>query len=75
MTRVKHFSGATLKVGLLALHTNIRLGWKVLPGANIITYYEHSKIMDAIRFIIQDQGVFNIHQLLKGPVGMFPGIL
>jgi hypothetical protein len=31
--------------------------------------------MDAIRFIIQGQGVFNIHQLLKGPVGMFPGIL
>jgi len=28
--------------GLLALPTNIRLGWKGLPGANTSTYHDHS---------------------------------
>jgi hypothetical protein len=27
---------------LLALPTNIRLGWKILPGTNTPSYYENS---------------------------------
>jgi hypothetical protein len=33
-TRVKHLSGAPLIVWLLALPSNIKLGFKVLPGTN-----------------------------------------
>jgi hypothetical protein len=33
---------------LLALPTNIRLGWKSLPGTNTLVYYENSKITDVI---------------------------
>ncbi len=29
-----------------ALPKYIRLGWKGLPGTNVLTYYEHSQIMD-----------------------------
>jgi len=41
-TQVNHLSGALLKVRLLALTTNIRLGWKGLPGAYTLAYYENS---------------------------------
>jgi hypothetical protein len=27
---------------LLALHTDIRLSWKGLPGTNTLAYYDHS---------------------------------
>jgi hypothetical protein len=33
-------SGAPLYGRLLALPTNIRLGWKGLPGRNALAYYE-----------------------------------
>ncbi len=36
---MKHLSGAPLYGGLLALPTNIRLGWKGLPGANTESYF------------------------------------
>jgi hypothetical protein len=32
--------GTPLKGRLLASPTNIRLGWKGLPGTNAVTYYE-----------------------------------
>jgi hypothetical protein len=35
----------------MALLTNIRLGWKCLPGTNTLAYYEHSEIMDVKSFI------------------------
>jgi len=38
---VKQISGEPLKGWLLALSTNIRLGWKGLPGSNIPAYYKH----------------------------------
>ncbi len=34
--------GAPHKGRLLASPTNIRLGWKGLPGTNALTYYEKS---------------------------------
>ncbi len=40
-TQVKHLSGAPLQGRLLALPTSNRLGWKSLPGTNIIAYYEN----------------------------------
>jgi hypothetical protein len=39
---VKHLSDAPLKGRLLALPTDIRLGWKGLPGINALAYYEKS---------------------------------
>jgi hypothetical protein len=41
---VKHLSGAPLQDTFLDLPTNIRLGWKDLPGPNTLAYYDHSKI-------------------------------
>ncbi len=35
----------------LALPTNIRLGWKALPGTNTLAYYIHSVITDVKSFI------------------------
>jgi hypothetical protein len=31
---------------LLALPTNIRLGWKDFPGTDTLAYYEHLQITD-----------------------------
>jgi hypothetical protein len=31
-------------VRLLALHANIRLGWRGMPGTNTLAYYEHLQI-------------------------------
>ncbi len=39
--RVKNISGASLSGRLLALPTNIRLGWRGFPGINTLAYYEH----------------------------------
>jgi len=33
-----------LKDRLLALPTNIRIGWKGLPGTNPLAHYKHLKI-------------------------------
>ncbi len=35
---MKHLSGAPLKGRFLALPANIRLGWKGLPGTNVLAY-------------------------------------
>jgi hypothetical protein len=43
-TQVKHLSGALLQGRLLAFHTNNILGWKGLPRANTLAYYENSKL-------------------------------
>jgi hypothetical protein len=50
-TRVKHLSGAPLQGMLLALPANIRLGWKYLPGANILAYYKNPQITTVKSFI------------------------
>jgi hypothetical protein len=41
-TRVKHLSGAPLLGSLLALTTNITVGWKSLPETNTLAYSENS---------------------------------
>ncbi len=50
-TQAKHLSGAPLKGWLLALPTNNRLGWKDLPEANTLPYYENSKLTAVKSFI------------------------
>jgi hypothetical protein len=40
-SRGEHIKGSSLKGRLLALPTNIRLGWKGLPGTNTLAYYEN----------------------------------
>jgi hypothetical protein len=42
---------ALLKVRLLALHTNNRLGWKGLPGTNTLASYE-ILLITAVKFFI-----------------------
>jgi hypothetical protein len=48
---VKHFSGAPLYGRLLALPTNIRLGWKGLPETNALAYYEKAQLTAVKSFI------------------------
>jgi len=42
---VKNLSGAPLKGRLLALPTNIRLGWRGLPQTNTPAYYSRKKFL------------------------------
>ncbi len=51
--KVKHLSGAPLKGRLLALSTNIRLGWKGLTETNTPAYYENLLITAVKSFIVQ----------------------
>jgi len=44
LTQVKRLLSAPLQGMLLALPTNIRLGWKGLPGTNTVAYYKHFKL-------------------------------
>jgi hypothetical protein len=41
-TRMKFLSAAPILGRLVALLTNIRLGWKDLPGISTLAYYEPS---------------------------------
>jgi hypothetical protein len=41
---MKHLSSAPFWGRLLALPTNIRLGWKSLPGANTLAFHENSQL-------------------------------
>jgi hypothetical protein len=50
-SKVKCLSGAPLKGKLLALTTNIRLGWKGLPGTNALAYYKKLYLMSVKSFI------------------------
>ncbi len=40
--RVEYMKSSSLQGRLLALPTNIRLGWEGLQGTNTLAYYEHS---------------------------------
>jgi len=46
-----YLSGAPLWYILLALPANIRLGWKSLPGANALAYYENGQLTAQKSFI------------------------
>jgi hypothetical protein len=61
---VEHLKAPTLHGRLLALPTNIRLGWKGLPWTNTLAYYSNSKIRDVKVFIIFDPSLM---------VGVRPG--
>jgi hypothetical protein len=43
-----------------ALRTNIRLGWKDLPGPNALAHYENSKLTDVKGFITLATGCKHI---------------
>jgi hypothetical protein len=47
---IEAISAAPLLVRLLALPTNIRQGWKGLPGKNALAYSEYSYITDIKSF-------------------------
>jgi hypothetical protein len=51
LTQVKHLSVATLWGRLLASPTNIRLGWKGMPGTNTLAYYKNLQITAVKSFI------------------------
>jgi hypothetical protein len=55
---VKQLSGAPFKGSPLALPTNIRLGWKGLPGTNTLAYYENWQITAVKSFIGLAQAYF-----------------
>ncbi len=48
---MKHLSGALLYGELLALPTNIRLGWKGSLGTNALTFYEKAYLTAVKSFI------------------------
>ncbi len=48
---MKHLSYAPLYARLLASPTNIRLGWKVMPGTDAPAYYEKSYLTSVKSFI------------------------
>jgi hypothetical protein len=50
---MKHLSGAPLQGRLLASLTNIRLGWKGMPGTNTLAYYKKSVNYSREKFIEQ----------------------
>jgi hypothetical protein len=46
-----------IRVDSLTFPTNIRQGWKGLPGTNTLAYYENSKIADVKSFITLGLGL------------------
>ncbi len=57
-TRGKHFSGVQVFSKLLALLTNISLGWKRVPVANTLAYYGDLSIMVVKSFVTLGPGCF-----------------
>jgi hypothetical protein len=49
---VRHFSGAPLEGRAQPFPTNLRLGWKGLPGASTLAYYENPYITAVKSFIV-----------------------
>ncbi len=43
--------------GLLALPTNIKLGWELIKVANVLANYDKATIRAVKSFIVQAQGV------------------
>ncbi len=63
-TQVKHLSGAPLYGNLLALPTNIRLGWKGLSGTNALAYYEKAQLTAVKCFITLAATTFGITTII-----------
>jgi len=49
----EHLAGAPLYSRLLASPTNIRLGWKSIPGTNTLAYYENLQNYGCKFFMVQ----------------------
>jgi hypothetical protein len=64
-TKVKHLSGAPLWGRRLALHTNNRIGWKGLPGANTLAYYANLKFTSVKSFITLTEGEYCSWDIIK----------
>jgi hypothetical protein len=47
----------------LASPTNIRLGWKGLPGTNTLAYYENPNVMVVKSFMVHAPGLYSINFL------------
>jgi hypothetical protein len=45
----------------IALSTNIRLGWKGLPGTNTLAFHEHSQITDVKVFVTLGRVRVGVH--------------
>jgi hypothetical protein len=45
------------RIGPLASPTNIRLGWKGLPGTNTLAYFKNPKITTVKSFIVKTLGL------------------
>jgi len=59
---VKYLSDAPILGKLLALHANIRLGWKWFPGTNSLAYFENSDIT-TVKFFITLAPSANVKRL------------
>jgi hypothetical protein len=65
---VKHLSGAPSYGRLMALPTNIRLGWKVLTGINAPAYWVLSEVKKKRKYFEKGPGfVFTTLKLKYGP--------
>jgi hypothetical protein len=62
---VRHFSGALLFGRLLSSPTNVKLGWKSLPGTNTLAYYKNPYITDKESFITLGPGYIRLRKLKK----------
>ncbi len=68
---MKLLSGAPLTGRLLILPTNIRLGWKALPGTNTVAYHEHLSTTAIISFKILGPGA-DVVKLFCQQITVFP---
>jgi hypothetical protein len=66
---MEHLAGVSLGKAP-ALLANVRLGWKGLPGTNIIAYYKHFKITDKKSFIAMGPGA-NVIKLFVRDLRIF----
>ncbi len=66
---MKSLSDAPLQGKLLALPTNNRLIWKVLPGTNTLAYYKNSYLKAVKSFITLAPGVNDMKPFFFVTVG------
>jgi hypothetical protein len=64
---VLNLKGDSLKTRLLALPTNIRLGWEGLPGTNTLAYYENFQVGAVKSFVALGLGAATSLVRSKGP--------
>jgi hypothetical protein len=60
-TQLEHLSDTSFLGKLLVLQANVRIDWKVLPGANTLAYFDSSSAMKKKSFITLATGVKDIN--------------